>query len=441
VATAGDNNQSFSGKGISANISYDFSDSFSLQSITAYREYTTYFPADTDLSPARVGYGFNELDHQFFSQEVRLNGEVSEQLRFTLGAYYSDQESTYFTLQDIRYPAVPLQFIGDDKIPATSKAAFATATWNPIEPLNVTVGLRYTEESKDYAFVRKNINGTANPFVGALNGVVGKYSGDSTDYRISVDYRWSPALMTYATVSTGFKGGGVNPRPFNAAQVQSFGQERVQAYELGAKSDLFDGRLRLNAAAFYNNYEDIQLTLGSCPQFGGPGPCALPANVGDARVQGVELEATATPVDGLSLNASLSYLDFQFTRLDPATRLGIGFVPPYVPAWKGSFGAQYEIDLGDAGSLTPRVDASYQDSVYANARNSVNNLIEAYTLVNANLTWRNADDDLSATLEVSNLTNEYYYLTKFDLVGPGAGTVAAQPGRGREVLIRLKKTF
>ena len=441
AATQGDNEQTFSSKGISANVRYDFSDSLNLQSITAYRKYNTVFSADADLAPTNVQYGLNRLDHHFFSQEVRLNGEISKQLRFTVGGYYSDQKTTYFTLQDIRYAPFPLQFVGDDPIPAKSKAVFTTVTWTPVEALNVTGGLRYTKESKDYTFIRRNIDGSPNPILGSLNGVTGHYSGDRVDYRLTVDYRWSPALMTYATISTGFKGGGINPRPFNAAQVQPFGQERLQAFEAGAKSDLFDGRLRLNAAAFYNRYKDIQLTLLSCPQFGGPGPCALPQNVGNAHVKGAELEATATPVDGLSLNASISYIDFDYTSLGAATGLSKSFVPPYVPDWKASFGAQYAFDLGDAGSLTPRVDISYQDSVFTNAANGPRNRISSYTLVGGNVTWRNAEGDLSATLEVSNLTDKYFYLTKFDLTGAGAGVVDAQPARGREVLVRLKKTF
>jgi iron complex outermembrane receptor protein len=441
AATSGPDHQTFTAKGASANIRYDVSDSLNLQSITAYRTYNTAFGADGDLTPASVGYGVSRLHHWFFSQELRLNGKVSDQLQYTLGAYYSDQKTTYYTLQDLRYAPFPLQFVGNDPVPAESKAVFATVIWSPMEALNVTGGLRYTKESKDYTFVRLNLNGTPNVVLGALNGTTGHYDGDRVDYRVSVDYRWSPALMTYATVSTGFKGGGVNPRPFNVAQVQPFGQERLQAFEAGVKSDLADGRLRLNVAAFYNKYTDIQLTLLACPQFGGPGPCALPQNVGDAHVKGFEVEANATPVDGLNIDGSISYIDFDYTHLDAATGLSKSFVPPYMPEWKISVGAQYKIDLGDTGSITPRVDVAYQDSVFTSAGNAAVNRIPSYTLVNANVTWRNAEGDLSATLEVSNATDKYYYLTKFDLTGAGAGVVDAHPGRPREVVFRLRKNF
>ena len=440
-ASSGSDHIVFDGKGVSANIKYDINGDFNLQSITAYRAYTSSFGSDPDLSPTNTQYGLNRLTHHFTSEEVRLNGRLSDTFKFTIGGYYSDQKTTYFTLQDIRYAPIPLQFIGNDPVPASSAAGFATVFWNPIKPLNVTAGVRYTSETKDYTFVRTNFDGSFNPFLGSLNGQTGHYSGDHVDYRVSVDYRWSPALMTYATVSTGFKGGGVSPRPFNVLQVRSFNQEHLTAFEVGAKTDVFDGRLRFNASAFYNIYKDIQLTLLSCPQYGGPGPCALLANVGDADVKGLEFEANANLTKGWSINASASYIDFKYTRLDPATGLTKADVSPFTPQWKADFGTQYEFDLGKAGSITPRIDVSYQDSIYTNAANGPNNKIDAYTIANANITWRNAERDLQATLEVTNLTDKYYYLTKFDLSAVGAGAVDAQPARPREVVFTIKKSF
>src|ERR1019366_6433673 len=105
------------------------------------------------------------------------------------------------------------------------------------------------------------------------------YSGDKVDYRVNVDYRWNENLMTYAEVSTGFKGGGISPRPFIASQVVPFAPETLTAYEIGAKSDFLDRRIRLNVSLFENKFKDIQETLLSCPQFslGIPGfPCAVP---------------------------------------------------------------------------------------------------------------------------------------------------------------------
>lgn len=440
-ATSGSDRSVFEGQGAAINLAVDVTDTLKFESITAYRKYTSTFNSDDDLSPANIGYGQNALNHRFFSEEARLNGELSSKFRYTVGAYYSDQRTVYYTYQDIRYAVIPLQFVGNDPVTADSKAVFATGIWNVTDALNVTGGIRYTEESKDYAFSRLNPDGTPNPFLGALTGKVGHYTGSHTDYRISVDYRWNPSLMTYATLSTGFKGGGVNPRPFNAAQVQPFNMEQLTAYEVGAKSDLLNGRLRLNLSAFFNDYTDMQIAVLSCPQFGGPGPCALPVNAGDAEVKGVELEGTAHVTDNFTIDGSLSYINFKYTKLLPATGLSLSDKQPMLPEWKWSLGAQYVFDLGASGTLTPRVDVAFQDQVQAGAVATALNIIPSYTTANARLSWKNKAKDLEASLEVTNLTDEYYYLTKFDLTGAGAGFVKGQPARPREVALTVNKKF
>ena len=83
--------------------------------------------------------------------------------------------------------------------------------------------------------------------------------------------------------------------------------------------------------------------------------------------------------------------------------------PTYTPKSKWSIGMQYEIGLGDKGSLTPRIDASYQGDVYTNGFNAPTNLIDAYTLANARLTWRDGKGDWESSLEVTNITDKYYF--------------------------------
>ncbi|MGQ7422880.1 TonB-dependent receptor domain-containing protein, partial [Streptococcus suis] len=92
--------------------------------------------------------------------------------------------------------------------------------------------------------------------------------GDHWDYRVALQYRWSPALMTYAQVSTGFREGGVNPRAFFPQQALPFGSETLTAYEVGLKADLFDRRLRFNLSGFYNKYNNILLIVSACPLAG-----------------------------------------------------------------------------------------------------------------------------------------------------------------------------
>ena len=456
IATAGSDESTFEGWGIAANIDIGLTDNLKFQSITAYREWNLDFFADDDLSPASIGLGENALDYWFWSQEVRLNAELHRTLNVTLGAYYSDQRTTYFTFQDIRYAAIPLQFQGNDPVNADNWAVFGTAIWNPLEALTITGGLRYTDEHKDYTFFRRDRSGqNLNPFLGALDGVTGVYNGNRWDYRVSVDYRFSPEVLAYVTTATGFKGGGIGPRPFNPVQARGFDPETLTSYEIGLKLDLFDRRLRFNTAAFYSQYNGIQLALLSCPQFGGPGPCALPQNAGDAHIKGLEFELFARPVDGLQIDASLSWIDFEYQCVfpavvgvagpsacssDPAVVGLLGERPPGLPEWKWSFGIQYEIPMGNNGTLTPRFDASYFGST-AGGITSGGFPLPGYTIANARLTWRDDDRNWQVALEVTNLFDEYYYLTTFDLRGAGAGLVKAQPGRPREWAITVTRRF
>nr|WP_243415207.1 TonB-dependent receptor [Altererythrobacter segetis] len=449
IETRGDGRTKFKGWGLSGQADFQITDSLQLQSITSYREYTLHFTNDDDASPLSIGNGEGDLDYWGFTQELRLNGQMlNDTLNWTLGGFYLDQRSTYATFQDLRYAPIPLQFQGDDPVNADTKAVFGAVSWELVKDLTFNGGLRYTEEHKDYTFSRRNRDGTLNPFLGALDGVTGNYDGNRVDWRANLQYRFSPSLMTYAQVSTGFKGGGIGPRPFNPAQVRPFGPETLTAYEVGFKSDLFDRVVRFNGAAFYSDYKDIQLTLLSCPQFGGPGPCALPQNAGNAHIKGFELETTIDPRNGLLIDGSFSYLDFKYTSINPQAGgpsapggVQVGMVPPYTPAWKWAVGIQYEIDLGGSGSLTPRFDANYQSKIWSNAVNKPSNQIAAYTLANARLTWRNADRDLEISAEVTNLFDKYYLLTSFDLTGAGAGFVGAQPARPREWAVTVKKTF
>ncbi|HEU4651031.1 MAG TPA: TonB-dependent receptor, partial [Croceibacterium sp.] len=460
-ASTADGRVRFKGWGLSAQVEWEPADSIQINSITAYRTYRSVFSNDNDTTPLAHSLGYGPLTFDFFSQELRLNGNFGDDIEYTLGGYYSDQEAFYSTFQDLRYAG--LQFQGGDPVDADSKAVFAHLAWNPLEPLTLTGGIRYTEESKSYTYGRFRpyndpTSTTANSVL-PLNGVTGVYKGDRFDFRAAAQYAFTDDVMAYAQFSTGFKGGGVNPRPFFVQQAVPFNPETLDSYEIGAKADLLDRRVRLNVAAYFSQYRDMQLTLANCTAIAGPGfgvPCAMPVNAGDADVKGIEVETMITPIDGLSIDGSFSYLDFEYKKFGSFTSgtstvfVGgptninapqFGDYPPFTPKWKWSAGAQYEIDLGPAGSLTPRADVAYQGAIYTNATNRPTNRIDAYTLANVRLTWRNAEDDLAVSLEVTNLFDEYYFLTVFDQTTAGVGYATGQPGRPREWAITLTKDF
>ena len=473
LASRGEDRQRFNGWNVAANIDWHVADNVALQSITAYREWRLHFNADDDLSPANINMGNDRLTYWFFSQEARLNADLSPNLQLTIGGYYSDQLTTYYTLQDIRYvaatipgfgysPFFPLQFVGNDPVNSDNWAVFGTAIWHPLQGLTLTGGLRYTDEHKDYTYRRLNYDGTRysgpNGAFAVLDGTTANYNGNRLDWRGSIDYRFSPAFLAYATVSTGFKGGGTNPRPFNAAQARSFNPETLTNYELGIKTDLFDRRLRFNASVFYDRFTNIQIPVLSCPQFGGPGPCALPENAGNANITGVELETFIRPVAGLTIDGSLSYIHFKYRCVlitvvralnpgetdtcssDPAIINTQSSPPPGIPAWKWSWGIQYDIPAM-GGTLTPRFDMNYQSHQNGGAGSGAQGAIASYTIANARLTWRSDNEHWQIAAEVSNLFDKYYILNTFDLRGAGAGFVSAQPGHPREWTLTVTRRF
>ena len=470
--------------GVSGNIKYNITDNVKLTSISSYRAFENVFSSNNAVAPSPVGFGNDDLTDWAWSQELRVNAELAKNINATLGGYISDEKAVYYTLQDIRYvalnlpgpvcaaigglntpscPIEPLQFIGNDPIRTKSKAVYANIDIKPLDALTINAGIRYTHDEKTYTFARLALDGvTPNAFLGALNGVSSSYKGGHTDYRVAVDYRFAPEVLAYASVATGYKAGGDGPRPFNPAQAIGFGPEKVTSYEVGFKTDLFNKVLRLNADVYYLNFKDAQLTLLSCPQYGGAGPCALPQNAGNAHSKGVEVEAFLRPAAGFQIDGSLSYQDWKWTCVnpqavglaqgacssDPAVIGLIQQLPPGVFKTKWNLGAQYEIDLGNAGSLTPRIDATYQGALTGNvltpAAGSPSALlgqVGGYTLVNFRSTWRNAAKNLDIAFEVTNLGNKYYFAQKFDLTGAGAGVISGNPGRPREWAVTVKKKF
>ena len=466
-------NQDFVGWGVHGNVKLDLSDDLNVVWISSYRKYKSNFGQDQDATPVPIAQLDNELNHYAWSQELRLNGEFGNgAFEYTLGGFYFKQRGTYTARVDLNYAGI--DFIhGPDQTPSTSKALFFNGTFHPTDEWSINGGVRQSWDRKDYTYFRSNPDGTVpGPapcafFLGAptagptgvgnasnclllgLYNVVGLFEGKRTDWRIETDYRFSPELMAYASVATGYKGGGVNPRPFfgpsqpscsptptpNCNQVQSFRPETLTTYEVGFKSDLLDNKLRINAAAFLNKYSDIQLQLTKCPA----APCLLPANAGSADVKGFELELRANPVEGFSLEGSLSYLDFKYTSILASTNIPITNVTAYTPKWTYSFGAQYDWSMA-GGTMSARLDGQYQSEIFTDANNSVWSKVAPRFLANARLGYTTEDKDWQVSLEVQNLFDKFYYLTVSDITG-GLGLETGVPGLPRTWAVSVKRSF
>jgi iron complex outermembrane receptor protein len=319
------------------------------------------------------------------------------------------------------------------------------------EALSVIAGVRHTSESKEYTFQRLNPYDLAVPSytpVGPLNNTTGSYSGSHTDYRAGLEYQWSPEVMTYAQYSTGYRGGGVNPRPFITQQEVPFRPETLGTAEIGMKSHLFNRTLLLNVAGFYSKYKDMLFTNSSPTIQNGVVLSALnltPVNVGSANIKGAELELQWRPVGKLEINGSASYLNFKLTSITQSAATTVAGVSlntkePYAPEQMYSLGAQYTFTVGSLGSLVPRLDAQYQSSFFTDITDTPLGRVSGRTLMNAHLTWRSSRDDWEGTFAVTNLTDRFYYINKVNSVAP-TFVAQGQPGAPREWLVTVRRNF
>jgi iron complex outermembrane receptor protein len=447
--------------GMSANIDWTLSDSFSLKSISAWRKYESSWAQDVDNSPAASQQLLQSLRHWAWSQELRLNGSFGESFDFTAGAYYFKQDGTLEARVDLNYAGI--DFIhGPDPTPSDSMAVFLHGVYRFTDDLSLSLGARYTEDEKSYTYHRHNPDGTVPapctgfPFApGAppncvfwdanagrsLDGFTpDPFTSEEFDWRVALDYQFSDDVMGYLNVSTGYKGGGINPRPFFLNQVLEFKPEHLTTYELGLKSDFADNRVRVNVAAFFNQYEDIILRLNRCP-FPPFTPCQAPANVGSADVKGVELESNMLLGGGFSIDLAASWLDFQYTETNAIfTGIALSDVTPYTPEVKGSIGLQWETTFAGDHTFAARVDYSYLDQVFGDAFNNLYNHIPSAKLANLRLVWRGPEDVWEAALEVQNVADDLFYTATNDY-SASAGTSSFAPGMPRTWAISVKRSW
>jgi len=452
--------------GVNLTTDWKLSDDLALKSITAYRTMFSNWTNDDDASPISAALGDSTMRNHTLTEELRLSGKVSTLVDYTVGGFFLNQTTTYSAHEVLDYVpiGIPFDFLQDDPVREKVYAAFANGTWHITDGLDFNAGVRYTHQDKEYTYVRENPPEVQNAtgivdsilFASGFSGTTGSYQGSKVDYRANLDYRWNDNIMTYASVSTGFKGGGVNPRPFYPQQVAPFSPEKMTSYEVGTKTDWFDRSLRFNLSAFYEQYKDMQVTLLDCSGVNGipPGttvggvytpnplgsPCAMPTNAGNAKIYGVEAEASYH-LGGFSADASFSKQHFGYTSINtvttgiPQSATGQDFQP-----LKWSLGAQYEQPVSTWGTLTPRLDYSYASGFFTNANNDIYSYNPGHASLNGHLTYKNATGNWEVSLIGTNLANKVWYTSVFDLYAT-QGNVYGLPVAPRQYEIQFKKNF
>ena len=447
-------NNTLNSWGVSGTVDWTINDNLSVKSISAYRHYTSTYGDDNSASPVPLILEEADLTNHQASEELRLNGVWGTFLNWTLGGIYFDQTTAYASREDDPSFAViygglatpTFDFLGNDAAHTKTHAVFFNTGLHFTDALTLNTGVRYTSETKVFTYENWNVDGVTPYYPIPLNGSSGEFEGSHVDYRVDLDYQWTPTLMTYAEVSTGFKGGGVTPRPYNAEQVISFNPETLKSYEIGLKSEWFNHSLRANLAAFYELYDDYQAAAdqASCVDKNGNSlvgtqydiECGEYQNVGDAKGKGFEAELNYQ-LSGLMVDASFSYLDLYVTSTR-SSALVVGQELPNIGKIRGSFGIQYQINLGNYGSLTPRADAIYTPASCGDITCDADVNNNPYTLINARLTYMPPGGKWTVSGELTNLTDKLYYLSK---VNTGVGYLNGQIGTPRLWALTLRRDF
>jgi iron complex outermembrane recepter protein len=271
---------------------------------------------------------------------------------------------------------------------------------------HLTLGLRYTDEEK--------VLSVTPGYTGApLTASPTSWFSQLT-YRLGIDHKFNNGVMIYASKDLGFKSGGYNS---TEPSLPKFDPEILKAYEVGAKSEFLDHKLRLNAAAFYYDYTDIQLTkLTTTNQvqfYNGP----------PATSYGADLDLTAQVTQGLRLDLGASYIHDRFTSGTPLVQYNVpnppfpgGSTPffasadgnqlPYTPQWTANLGLSYQIPT-PTGDWTLDAQYLHNSGWFAEADNQLRQ--PAYENVNAGLHWHVNNGPYTVSLWCRNLTNALVY--------------------------------
>lgn len=384
-----------------------------LKSISAYRRLESEFGRDFDQSPLLIAHLSDELDQEQFTQELQANADFFDgRLKSVFGAYYFLENGNNPNTLDF----VPVQFLSGGAFESENWALYGQATLDILESLHLTLGGRYTDETKRFSpdqrvLADRSLGLRPDMTVGPLFGVgtpilpPGEVSSGVTDFTpfINLAYDITPEAMVYASYSEGFKSGGFNQRVFPPLpEVPAFEPETVESLEFGFKIAAFADRLRLNGAVFFTDYNDLQVTV-----FRDVAP--VTSNAAKAEVNGFELELLAAPLENLTFEASAGYTDADFTEVDPrATQITLDKKFERVPEWTANAAIAYDIALNGLGTLTPRLQWSHRSAYFNDALNRPEIREDGYHLFDFMLRWQNPDTRYSVQFAVENFTDEKY---------------------------------
>ncbi|BFM15144.1 TonB-dependent receptor [Maricurvus nonylphenolicus] len=426
---------------LALSIEHDISDN-KLTYLLGFSQYDVQSATDLDFSAldllsSEAKEEFNQVSH-----ELRIASPVGETFEYVAGVYYLDREFEVTSVNNLDLGLVAglpggagLALLShsqysDFKEDADAWSVFFQGTWNISETLRATLGARYTDETKeaDYNY-RSTVLGdtsTSHPAAGTSLLALGVADSDlarkrtetSFDPTFNLQWDFNESGMAYFTWTKATKAGGYNsthntPNPENF----EFEEENAESLELGVKLDLLDGRARINAAYFYTEFEDLQVSSFDGSNF-------VTGNAAEATSQGVEVEASYALAEDLIVGSNLSWLDARYdsylgscpTNANEwssscvssagASQDLSGVRLEQAPEWSGTIFADYSTNISDSLIFSARIDAVYSDEYTLNANNDSYNVQDSFWKMNLRLALDSADERWTVALLGSNLTDE-----------------------------------
>lgn len=414
-------------------IDYVFDSGLKLRSVSGFQNGNTFYRADLDGTAAtavvagvtRNATFFDSVTETQFSQEFNIISPDNQRFTWLLGGFglwntYFFESPYQFVIDNPTTTGQPLgtvagQYKLQGRNPQQSYAVFGQVGFAITPSLKIELSGRYTN-SRTTNHVDVIQFGT--PIVAEQMAESNNFS-----YKASLGWAASPNHYFYGFAATGFRPGGLNV-PVGFGTPAPFEPEEVTSYELGWKANFAGGRIRTTVNGFYNDYKNFQVIIGNptLPVFG------LEVNVpNNTKIYGIEAEAEFR-LGALSLDVGVSALHSEigaFFATDPralslapcapatgpvsATCLNLGGrEQTYAPNFTFNVGAQYQIDLGDGHTLTPRANFGHIAAQWATLfqRTDRGDRLGERNILNAQLEWKRGT--LAVTAYATNLTNQHY---------------------------------
>jgi len=402
-------------------------------SITNYRKYDSDLYSDDD-AVAAVALQTHRVSGQYqYSEELRSTLQANDRASVTYGLFAFKQQ--YYLNQSTKLDGF-LKGLGQPQTQFQknwSISAFAQGDYKLTDTLSLQAGFRYQHEKTDaesttansFTTVAGGLSSFSDPIIpGSFLDATGSKDWNNIGYKLGLNDQITEGTMLYGYYARGFKSGGFTGRIALIEDIGPFNPEHLDTFEIGVKSDMLDRRLRANLAVFYNLYKDMQVTQ-NITYLNGKNSASI-HNAGRAKTKGFELELTALPAEGLTLNASVAFLDAKYTEYNTLHLNGTTGLLETIsyagndlmnsPRWSGSASISYAIPMGP-GKTTVFLQDNYTGTKYTNFDDLPQELVGSINLVNANLTWSPKDDRWSVGLYGRNLANKLYYGQKLYLAG------------------------